>query len=74
MGTEDIMIKKEAIKKVKVMNQGGPMGFVLFAAWIGALVYFIQQSEGFWGFVLAVLKSTVWPAFLVHRALELLHV
>ncbi|HSX43768.1 MAG TPA: hypothetical protein VLE69_00505 [Candidatus Saccharimonadales bacterium] len=53
---------------------GGPLGFVFFAAWIGALVYFIQQSEGFWGFVLAVLKSTVWPAFLVHRALELLHI
>lgn len=57
---------------IKVINKGGPMGFVLFAAWIGALVYFVQASEGFGGFLLAVLKSFVWPSFIVHRAMELL--
>jgi hypothetical protein len=59
-------------KTVKVINKGGPMGFVLFSAWIGALVYFVQASEGFGGFLLAVLKSLVWPAFVLHRAMELL--
>ena len=56
---------------VKVVNKGGgPMGFVLFMAWIGALVYFVQQSSGFWGFILAVLKSIVWPAFLIHTGFK----
>lgn len=59
-------------KTVKVINKGGPMGFVMFAAWLGALVYFVQQSVGFGGFLLAVLKSLIWPAFVLHRALELL--
>lgn len=61
-----------ADKTVNVINKGGPMGFALFAAWLGALVYFVQQSEGFGEFLLAVLKSTLWPAFVTHRALELL--
>lgn len=60
---------------VKVINKnGGPLGFVFFVAWIGALVYFVQNSVGFWGFVLAFLKSIVWPAFLVHHAFQLLHI
>ncbi len=59
-------------KTVKVINKGGPIGFVLFAAWIGALVYFVQHSVGLGGFLLAVLKSFVWPAFVLHRVLELL--
>lgn len=59
-------------KTVKVIDKGGPLGFVFFAAWIGALVYFVQRSEGFGEFIVAVLKSFVWPAFVLHRALELL--
>lgn len=65
---------KTNYKSVNVINKGGPFGFVFFIAWIGALVYFVQQSVGFWGFVLAVLKACVWPAFVVHRALELLNI
>lgn len=61
-----------AEKTIKVINKGGPMGFVLFAAWVGALVYFVQASEGFGGFLLAILKSFVWPAFIIHRVMELL--
>lgn len=61
-------------KTIKVVNKGGPIGFVLFVAWFGALVYFVQQSEGFWGFILAFLKACVWPAFVLHRALDLLHI
>ena len=61
-----------ADKTAKVINKGGPTGFVLFAAWIGALVYFVQRSDGLGEFLLAVLKSFVWPAFVMHRVLELL--
>lgn len=37
---------------------------------IGALVYFWQEAEGFWVYVLAVLKALVWPAFLVFEAFK----
>ena len=65
---------KEKISKVKVINQGGPIAFSLLTAWVGALVYFIQHSNGFWGFILAVLKSFVWPAYVLHAVLGLLNV
>lgn len=35
---------------------------------IGALVWFWQQAESFGGYVVAVLKALVWPAFLVYEA------
>ena len=36
--------------------------------WIGALVFFWQQADSLGGHLLAVLKSLVWPAFLVYEA------
>ena len=61
--------------KVEVIKSGGgPLGWVFFTAWVGALVYFVQQSEGFWDGVLGVLQSFVWPAFVVYEALKALGV
>jgi hypothetical protein len=37
---------------------------------IGALVYNISQASGFWMVILAILKSLVWPAFLVFHLLK----
>jgi hypothetical protein len=39
---------------------------------IGAAVFFIQNSNGFWMGVLSVLKAIVWPVVLVYKALELM--
>ena len=61
-------------KVIKVVNDHGPMGWVLFMAYIGAAVYFFQQNETFWGFILALLKAAVWPAYVVHEVLKLLGV
>ena len=36
---------------------------------IGAAIYYLQQSNGFWQGVLAILKALVWPAFLVYKLL-----
>lgn len=33
---------------------------------IGALVYYIQNSEGIWGFIVAVFQALVWPAFVIY--------
>jgi len=35
---------------------------------IGALVYFWQQADSFGGYLIAILKALVWPAFLVYDA------
>jgi hypothetical protein len=39
---------------------------------IGSAIYFISTADGFWDGVLGVLKSIVWPAFLVFEALSAL--
>lgn len=38
----------------------------------GAAVYYWQQSDMFWEYVLAILKGLVWPAFMVYEALSAL--
>jgi hypothetical protein len=39
---------------------------------IGALVYYIQAADGFWGGVLGILKALVWPAFVIYDLLAFL--
>ncbi|HEU0212893.1 MAG TPA: hypothetical protein VFR13_02325 [Jiangellaceae bacterium] len=42
---------------------GAIYGLGIFGAW----VYFWQQADAFWEYVLAVLQGLVWPAFLVYE-------
>lgn len=58
-------------QKTKYSNEG-MFGLFYCTAVVGAAVYFVQHSDGFWGFILAILKGFVWPAFLIHRGFELL--
>lgn len=59
-------------KSVKIVNQA-PGGFILFLGFIGAAIYFIQQtSGGFWEVILALLKAIVWPVFVMYHVLSLL--
>jgi len=53
--------------KTKVSGGGGA---VYGLGLIGALVFYIQQADGFWPVILAVLKAFVWPAFLVYDLLK----
>lgn len=39
---------------------------------LGALVYFWQQADTFWEYVLAVLQGVLWPAFLVYEGFSAL--
>ncbi len=59
---------------VKVVTNQGAWGWVLFVAYIGAVVYFVQLDPTFWGFILALIKAAFWPAFLVFQALGALGV
>jgi hypothetical protein len=63
----------KAKNSAKVINQGG-FGGAYFFAMVGAAVYFVQNSAGFWGFILALLKAIAWPAFLVHSGFKLMGV
>lgn len=58
--------------RIKVVTDNGPMGYVLFVAYIGAAIYFVQQHEGLAGFVLGLLQAAVWPAYVLYHILRLL--
>jgi len=45
-------------------------GGFYFLGFIGALVYYLSTATGFWNGVLGILKSLVWPAFLVFEVLK----
>ena len=63
-------------KTVNVFHKGrswGPRGLPVLLAYIGAAIYFVQQSnESFWGVILALLQAAVWPVYVVYHVLRLL--
>lgn len=60
-------------KTVKVINKAGPIGFPFLLAYIGAAIYFVQQSSGgFWEVILALLQAIVWPVYVIYHVLVLL--
>lgn len=59
---------------IKIAKDDGSMGYVLFMSWVGAVVYFVGQVDGFWNIIAAFLKACVWPAFLVYEGLKALGV
>jgi len=46
-------------------------GFYCFGV-IASAVYYIQQVDGFWLTILAILKALVWPVFLIYKVFQLL--
>jgi hypothetical protein len=47
---------------------GALYGLGMFGAW----VFFWQQADSFWEYVLAVLQGVVWPAFMVYEGFSAL--
>ncbi|MFH1376853.1 MAG: hypothetical protein ABIH25_04415 [Candidatus Woesearchaeota archaeon] len=39
---------------------------------IGSAIYYISTATSFWGGVFGVIKSLVWPAFLIFEAMKFL--
>ncbi len=69
-------MEKYWLKRGKDENMGykkchhhGWCGGVYFLGFIGATVYYVQQSSTFWQGVIGVIKALVWPAFLVYKLL-----
>ena len=56
--------------KKMMSNNGGPVGFSLFMAFIGSAVYFVNQVDGFWNIIAALFKAAVWPAILIYNVLQ----
>ena len=54
----------------KNFQKGSHSSAVYGLGFIGALVYYIAYSSGFWNGVLGFLKALVWPAILVYEALK----
>ena len=48
-------------------NAGAAGGGALYGLGIfGAWVYFWQQADSFWEYLLAILQGLVWPAIMVY--------
>lgn len=64
-----------AREEKKRCGRGGDMsGGVFGLAFIGALIYFIQQANTFWEGVVGFAKAVVWPAFAAYHLLAFLQV
>ena len=62
----------EKLKDKKCSCCKGGMGGAYFLGFIGAAVYFISTSVGFWAGVVGFLKAIVWPGFVVYGLLKFL--
>lgn len=38
----------------------------------GALVWFLQQADGFWEYVLAIFQGLFWPAWMIYEVFQAL--
>ncbi len=57
---------------MKAMKNNGVCGGFYGMAFVGAAIYFIQQSTTFWWGVFGFIKAIFWPAVLMYKLLEYL--
>lgn len=68
---------KKKVVKCDTQSRGcgcgcGCGGAAYGLGFIGSAIYYISVATGFWIGVLGVLKSLVWPAFLVYELFKYL--
>lgn len=54
-------------------NSGFMGGGFYFLAFIGAAVYYCQQTPDFWWKVVGILKGCIWPAMLIHKVFTMIN-
>ena len=64
-------MKKGEYASGKIIHDHGPLGFVMFVAFIGALIYFLQKAQDFGDILFAFIQALVWPGFIVYHVLKL---
>ena len=64
--------KMKEWSKHKKMSGGtsGGGGIIFCFGLIGSLIYWMQAAIGFGAVVTGILKSLVWPAYIVYKLLE----
>ncbi len=60
-------------EKGKSIHAGNAANAVYGLGLIGAIVYFIQHATSFWMGLLGILEAIIWPAIVVYKLLEFLH-
>lgn len=55
------------------MSKHGASSGLYGLGFIGAVVYYIQNAHSFAQGLLGLLKALVWPAMLVYKLLQFLH-
>ena len=65
------MKKTKCKQDLNNMCKGGG-GAIYGLGCIGAAVYYISHTIGFWNSVLGLLKAIIWPVFLVYEVLKFL--
>ena len=67
------MAKKSTIKRnFKCDMNCGSGGVVYGLGFVGAFIYYIVSTTGFWAGVVGFFKALVWPAFLVFELMKFL--
>jgi hypothetical protein len=68
----DSMVKEHKMHRSMKAHEGGA-GFFFLLAYIGAAIYFIQQSNGgFWEVILGLLQAAIWPVYVIFHVLTAL--
>ncbi len=70
MASDSSFLKYQHVEKV--VNNNGAFGGVYFLAFVGAAIYYIQQDDSLWGWIVGIFKAVVWPAFIMFEVLKLL--
>lgn len=47
-------------------------GAIYFLGWLGATIYYISTTTGFWIGVWGAIKALVWPAILIFNLFKML--
>ena len=64
--------KGGSMKANKSVYTNAPSGYVMFVAFFGALVYFINHAHGFWEVIFSFIQAAVWPGIVLYHVLQLL--
>lgn len=67
------MAEPKTKAKTTIYTKTGGGNVVYCLGVIGALIYYVPAATDFWPVIVAILKSFVWPAFVVYDLLKFLH-
>lgn len=65
-------MSKESRNSYKGSHAGASTFYSL--GFIGALIYFIQQSNTIWQFLVGILEAFIWPIILIYNLLKFMQV